>query len=108
MSTECSGSTDYSSIGEIQDVEVVGPLAISEYAFVDLIANHVLADAHRGAAPSRWCRRSLIVCGSTWRLGILARYLLDWVGVRYLVLDKLHFNVAAELMTDRCGTCHCR
>jgi hypothetical protein len=79
---------DYSSIGEIQDTEVVGPLATNAWvSFVDLVSSPPVARLHR--------------VGSTFALGQSydlpfdyprARPLMDWVGVRYLVLDKLGFD----------------
>ncbi len=91
---------DYSSVGEIQDIEVVGPFATNEWvAFVDLISSPMIADFHRR--------------GSTFALGIAAdlatwynlttdypraRPLFDWVGVRFLVIDKQLFR--AEQRTD--------
>jgi hypothetical protein len=79
---------DYSSIGQIQDVEVVGPLATNEWvSFVDLVGSPMEAHLHR--------------IGSTFALGHLydltadyprARPLFDWVGMRYLVLDNTVFN----------------
>jgi hypothetical protein len=79
---------DYSSVGEIQDTEAVGPLATNEWvAFVDLVGSPVAARTHR--------------FGSTFALGMLydlttdyprARPLFDWVGMRYLVLDKTVFD----------------
>jgi hypothetical protein len=79
---------DYSSIGEIQDVEVVGPLATHEWvSFVDLVASPLTASLHR--------------IGSTFAIGQQydlteeyprARPLFDWVGTRYLVLDNRLFD----------------
>ena len=79
---------DYSSLGEIQDIEVVGPLATNEWvSYVDLISSELAARIHRA--------------GSTFALAQIydlnedyprARPLLDWVGVRYIVLDKTVFN----------------
>ena len=85
---------DFSSIGEIQDVEVVGPLATNEWVtFVNLVSSPIVAQHHR--------------IGSTFSLVNKvdpnfwydlhddypkARPLLDWVGVRYIVLDKAVFN----------------
>jgi hypothetical protein len=79
---------DYSSIAEIQDVEVVGPLATNEWvSFVDLVASPPIARNHR--------------FGSTFALAQWyplnedypkARPLFDWVGMRYIVLDKTVFG----------------
>jgi hypothetical protein len=85
---------DYSSIGEIQDVEVVGPIATNAWvAFVDLVSSPPVARVFR--------------VGSTFSLiqqqegpnpyDLTADYprarpLLDWAGVRFLVLDKAVFG----------------
>ena len=57
---------DYSSLGEIQDVEVVGPLATSEWvAFVDLVSNPNMARFHRIGSTFSLVTRSSRPSGST-------------------------------------------
>ena len=90
---------DYSSIGEIQDVEVVGPIATNEWVtFVDLIASDRVAKTHRPAAPSRSStsemRRRLRDLSMDYPR---SRPLFDWVGVRYIVLDKQVFHLQSRV-----------
>jgi hypothetical protein len=85
---------DYSSVGEIQDVEVVGPLATNEWVtFVDLVSSPTVAKLHRVGStfaldnkiePTIWYDLTTEYPRS--------RPLLDWAGVRYLVLDKAVFD----------------
>jgi hypothetical protein len=84
---------DFSSVGAIQDISVVGPLAPPDFgSFVDLISTPVVAAHYR-------------LIGTLWvTIGIpvqdyydLTQYpkakpVLDWAGVRYLVLDRTYFR----------------
>jgi hypothetical protein len=88
---------DYSSIGEIQDVEVVGPLATNEWvSFVDLVSSPIVARAHRaGSTFSLVEQRESPFWYDRYDLTAdypRARPLLDWAGVRYLVLDQQVFD----------------
>jgi hypothetical protein len=84
---------DFSSVGAIQDVDAVGPLAPREYgAFVSLAASADVA-------------RQFYRVGHFWlTIGlpgqdvydladyVRARSVMDWAGVRYVVLDKAVFR----------------
>jgi hypothetical protein len=86
---------DYSSIAGVQDVGCVGPFAPPEYVrFVELIASAAMAEFYR-AGTSFWLARDPY--NSTAAEFSFVDYLrskpvLDWVGVRYLVLDRAHFG----------------
>ena len=85
---------DYASIAEIQDVEVVGPLATNAWvAFVDLVSSAEVAKQHRiGSTFSLDNKVEPTIWYDLTRDYPRARPLLDWAGVRYLVLDKATFN----------------
>jgi hypothetical protein len=88
---------DYGAVAGLQDIEAVGPLATNEYlAFVGAIGTSEIADA--------------LTYGSTFSLvrphapelmydlaGLYprARPILDWLGVRFLVLDHRVFGTPA-------------
>jgi len=90
---------DYSSIGEIQDVEVVGPIATNEWVtFVDLIASRVVAMGHRNGSTFALSPGA----GGAYSYNLTtdyprARPLLDWAGVRYIVLDKRVFHFQSRV-----------
>jgi hypothetical protein len=85
---------DYSSIGEIQDLEVVGPIATNEWvSFVDLIASAKAARAYRSGSTFTVVRQR--EAGIEFDVSTdypRARPLFDWAGVRYIVLDKHEFD----------------
>jgi hypothetical protein len=85
---------DYSSVGEIQDVEVVGPLATNEWvAFVDLVSSPAVAKFHRiGSTFSLVNKIEPTIWYDLTTDYPRARPLFDWAGVRYIVLDKAAFN----------------
>jgi Bacterial membrane protein YfhO len=85
---------DYSSVGEIQDVEVVGPLATNAWvAFVDLVSSPPVARGHRtGSTFSLARQRESPFWYDLTTDYPRARPLLDWAGVRFLVLDKAVFG----------------
>ena len=83
---------DYSAVAGIQDLGVVGPLATSEFAqFVDLVATTKVAEFYRQsstfwlAMPDRDTAFDLAGYPR-------ARPILDWIGLRYIVLDRKVFN----------------
>jgi len=84
---------DYSSIGEIQDVEVVGPIATNAWvAFVDLVSSPAVTRFHRiGSTFSLDNKIEPTIRYDLTTDYPRARPLLDWAGVRYLVLDKAVF-----------------
>ena len=90
---------DYSSIGEIQDVEVVGPIATNEWVtFVDLIASPRVASGHRNGSTFALTQGA----GGPYGYNLAtdyprARPLLDWAGVRYIVLDNRVFHFQARV-----------
>ena len=85
---------DYSSIGEIQDVEVVGPLATNEWVtFVDLVSGPTIARFHRNGSTFALVNKIDPTFYYDLRRDYLrTRPLFDWMGVRYLVLEKAVFN----------------
>ena len=89
---------DFSSIGEIQNIEVVGPLATNEWvAFVDLVSSGPVARFHRaGSTFSMVNQIEPTIWYDLEKDYPRARPLLDWVGVRYIVLDKTVFNRRAR------------
>jgi hypothetical protein len=85
---------DYSSLGEIQDVEVVGPLATNAWvSFVDLVSSPAVAKLHRiGSTFALDSKNEPTIWYDLTADYPRARPLLDWAGVRYLVLDKTVFD----------------
>jgi len=85
---------DYGGIAGLQDIEAVGPLATHEYlTFVELISTPEIA-----SAASTGSTFSLIQPHAPRPMYDLsglypgARPILDWFGVRYLVLDRRIFG----------------
>ena len=80
---------EWSSIAQLQDIGVVGPLAPPEFLeFVRLVADERTAREY-GATTH-------FMLAGPWQYDLTAyhraRPILDWVGVRYVVLDHLHFR----------------
>ena len=85
---------DYSSVGRVQDVEAIGPLATPAFmAFVDVASSRAVADSVRSSSTFSLTHRA---SPTTW-YDLTADYprarpLFDWLGVRYLVLDHRFFG----------------
>jgi hypothetical protein len=84
---------DFSSIDGIQDVGVAGPLAPDAFgAFVALVSDPQLAAQYQRTGTfwisSRFSGHASYSLGDYSR----ARAVLDWVGVRFLVLDRAVFQ----------------
>jgi hypothetical protein len=85
---------DWSSIAPVQDISVVGPLAPPEYLdFVRLISDESTA--------LEYSKSTIFMLAGTlsnYNLGQYARArpLLDWAGVRYLVLNRQFFSPSAR------------
>jgi hypothetical protein len=81
---------DFSSIGAIQDIGAVGPLAPPEFAsFVDLISTKDYAGYYRGSSNLILTNGSPIFSLDQYAR---AKPIFDWFGVKYLVLDRSTFN----------------
>jgi Bacterial membrane protein YfhO len=84
---------DHSSIGGVQDISVVGPLAPREFAsFVQLISDKKTADDYQATTH--------FMLAGPWSFS-LEQYqhvkpIFDWAGIRYLVLDNAYFNPGAR------------
>src|SRR5262249_51636089 len=73
--------------------EAVGPIATNELVtFVGLVANKTVVDLHRNG--STFALRQLYDLTDDYPR---ARPLFDWIGVRYIVLDKAIFNDTGRL-----------
>jgi hypothetical protein len=84
---------DFSSVGAIQDISVVGPLAPPDFgSFVDLISTPTVA-AHYRLIGTLWVTIGIPV-QDYYDLNQYpnAKPVLDWAGVRYLVLDRTYFR----------------
>jgi hypothetical protein len=85
---------DYGALAGLHDIEVIGPLATNEYlTFVGLISTPELAD--RVSTGSTFSLVEPHAPRPMYDLGELyprARPILDWYGVRYLVLDRRIFG----------------
>jgi hypothetical protein len=89
---------DFSSLWAMQDIETVGPLAPPEFVeFVSLISDEQTNQAYRSST-------NFMLTGSwiKYDLGAYARArpILDWAGVRYLVLNKQSFNSSSSGRRD--------
>ncbi|GIW78879.1 MAG: hypothetical protein KatS3mg105_0686 [Gemmatales bacterium] len=78
-----------SSLGSIQDISAVGPLApVSFLRFVELAANEIPYHSYRSSTH--------FMLAGPWAFDLhryqVTRPVFDWFGVRYLVLDKAHFQ----------------
>jgi hypothetical protein len=96
---------DFSSIAAIQDISVVGPVAPWEFnSFVDLIAPPDAANFFRGSSTFSLTQGSGMKDTYDLRQYPKAKPLLDWAGVRYLVLDRSYFRQGVrtddEAMSD--------
>jgi hypothetical protein len=86
---------DFSSLNGVQEISVVGPLAPAEYAtFIDLTSAPGVANFFRGSSTFGLTTRSDTVY--TLDAYLRAKPILDWVGVRYLVLDRAFFRPGAR------------
>jgi hypothetical protein len=86
---------DHSSIGPVQDIGAIGPLAPPEYAqFVHLVSTPKVNDEYASTTH--------FMLAGPWSFGLdqyaQMKPIFDWIGVRYLVLDRGYFNTA--LRTD--------
>jgi hypothetical protein len=80
---------DWSSIGSVQDISAVGPLAPAEfYELVRLISDDPTAQ--------EYSKTTHFMLSGPWsyNLGqyLRARPIFDWAGVRYLVLNRQYFG----------------
>jgi hypothetical protein len=80
---------DHSSIGPVQDISAVGPLAPQEYAqFVHLVSTPKVNDDYATTTH--------FMLYGPWSFGLdqyaQMKPIFDWIGVRYLVLDRDYFN----------------
>src|SRR5262249_35626114 len=85
---------DWSSIAQLQDIETVGPLAPPEFVdFVGLISDEQTTQSYRSSTNFM-----LTGAWTKYDLGLYARArpILDWAGVRYLVLNKQLFSSSAR------------
>jgi hypothetical protein len=80
---------DFSSLGQVQDLSVVGPLAPRSFLeFVNLTSSSELAATYRGSTEFMLAgRREFDLHTYCDR-----RSIFDWLGVRYLVLDRSFFG----------------
>lgn len=86
---------DYSSIGPIQDIGCVGPFAPPEYVrFVELIASDTMANFYRAGTTFWLARDPHNTTGEEFSFVdyLRSKPILDWMGVRYLVLDRNYFD----------------
>ena len=80
---------DWSSIGPVQDISAVGPLAPAEFLeFIRLIADEPTA--------VEYSKTTHFMLSGPWSYNLAqyprARPVLDWLGVRYLVLNRQYFG----------------
>ena len=80
---------DWSSIGPVQDISAVGPLAPTEFlVFVRLIADEPTA--------TEYSKTTHFMLSGPWSYNLgqypRVRPILDWLGVRYLVLNRQYFD----------------
>jgi hypothetical protein len=80
---------DHSSIGPVQDISAVGPLAPQEYAqFVHLVSDE--------KTNNDYATTTHFMLAGPWSFGLdqyeRMKPIFDWLGVRYLVLDRDYFN----------------
>jgi hypothetical protein len=97
---------DYGALAGLRDIEVVGPLATREYlTFVEVISSPEVADRLRtGSTFSLIEPHAPRPMYDLTGLYPRARPILDWLGVRYLVLDRRIFGTeAVPLPLDQLG-----
>jgi hypothetical protein len=76
---------DFSSIDQIQDVGAIGPLAPPEFrAFVDIVSDDVIRQAYDGSPIFMLVGR----IGMAFDQYQTTRPVFDWLGVRYIVLER--------------------
>ena len=83
---------DFSTLGGVQDIGVVGPLATAEYAyFIDLVSTPAVARHYRSSSTFSV---GMGDAGTAYDLAAYprARPIFDWLGLRYIVLDRSIFN----------------
>jgi len=84
---------DWSSIGPVQDISAVGPMAPPEFQeLVRLIADEPTA--------LEYSKTTHFMLSGPWSYNLSlyprARPVLDWLGVRYLVLNRQYFGSSAR------------
>jgi hypothetical protein len=83
---------DYSSIGAIQDIGAVGPLAPPSFErFVSAVSPLKLAEFFRGSSTFELTNLPEAPFSLATDYPV-AKPILDWFGVRYVVLDRGSFN----------------
>jgi hypothetical protein len=89
---------DGSSIGQLQDIGVVGPLA--PYSFRDFV--ELIADDKQSTYFKNTMAFIFAGYGDNMGMGQYrnTRPILDWVGLKYLVLDRAIFNPGARRDED--------
>ena len=84
---------DWSSIGPVQDISAVGPLAPAEFLeFVRLISDD--------PTTLEYSKTTHFMLSGPWSYNLgqyaRARPILDWAGVRYLMLNRQYFSGSAR------------